>query len=119
MLSRFLRELATGPVVVCGNSMGSALGMLQAVVEPESVAGLTLTSSVFPPARGGVPHPAVGAVFGLYGAPRLGDWFVKARFGRADVETLVRTGFRMITSDPRSLPDDVIRATIELERERQ
>ncbi|HEY7660791.1 MAG TPA: alpha/beta fold hydrolase [Actinomycetota bacterium] len=119
MLSRFLRERAAGRVVVCGNSMGGALGLLQAVVEPASVAGLTLTSSVFLPMRGGAPHPAVGAVFGLYGTPRLGDWFVRARFGRADVETLVRAGFRMITSDPRSVPEDVIRATIELERQRR
>lgn len=119
MLSPFLRELATGSVIVCGNSMGGALGMLQAVVEPESVAGLTLTSSIFPPVWGSVPHPAVGAVFGLYGAPRLGDWFVRARFRRADVEVLVRAGFRMITSDPRSVPDDLIRATIELERRRR
>jgi pimeloyl-ACP methyl ester carboxylesterase len=119
MLSRFLGERATGRVVLCGNSMGGALAILQAAVEPGSVAGLTLTCSVFPPSRGGAPHPIVGAVFGLYGTPRLGDWLVRARFHRGDVDRLVRAGFAMIAADPRSIPDDVIRATIELERRRR
>jgi pimeloyl-ACP methyl ester carboxylesterase len=119
MLSRFLGECATGRVVLCGNSMGGALSILQAAVEPGSVTGMTLTCSVFPPSRGGVPHPIVGAVFGLYGTPRLGDWFVQARFHRGDVDRLVRTGFAMIAADPRSIPEDVIRATIELERRRR
>jgi len=119
MLSRFIEERATGRVVLCGNSMGGAISVLQAAAEPGSVAGLTLTCSVFPPARGGMPHPVVGAVFGLYGSPRIGDWFVQARFHRGDVDRLVRAGFAMIAGDPRSMPEDVIRATIELERQRR
>ncbi|HEV8563529.1 MAG TPA: alpha/beta fold hydrolase [Actinomycetota bacterium] len=119
MLSRFLQERAGGRVILCGNSMGGALSMLQAAVAPDSVAGITLTCSVFPPVRGGVPNPIVGAVFGLYGAPRLGDWFVQARFHRGDVDRLVRAGFAVIAADPRSIPEDVIRATIELERVRR
>jgi pimeloyl-ACP methyl ester carboxylesterase len=66
-----------------------------------------------------MPHPAVGAVFGLYGTPRIGDWFVRARFHRGNVEALVRAGFAVIAADPRSIPDDVIAATVELERHRR
>ena len=45
-LSRVLGALGTGEVVVCGSSLGGGISILQAAVEPSSVAGLVLTSSV-------------------------------------------------------------------------
>ena len=57
IVSRFISELATGRVVLCGNSMGGGLAILQAAVEPASVAGLVLTSPSFPWSRGGSPIP--------------------------------------------------------------
>ena len=63
LLSRFLGEVATGPVVLIGNSMGGAISMLQAALEPQSVAGLALTSPALPWSRGGRPDPMVAAAF--------------------------------------------------------
>src|SRR5439155_2033294 len=44
LLSRFLRDVTNGPVVLAGNSMGGAIAILQAALEPDSTAGLVLTS---------------------------------------------------------------------------
>ena len=48
---------ATGPVIVAGNSMGGALGFLQAAVEPSVDAGAHRDLVGIPWARGGGPHP--------------------------------------------------------------
>jgi len=48
IVSRFIAERGTGRVVVAGHSMGGVIAMLQAAVEPSSVAGLVLTSSALP-----------------------------------------------------------------------
>ncbi len=119
LLSRFVRDRASGRVILAGNSMGGALAMLQAASEPGSVAGLVLTGSVFPWARGGVPSPVVIGGFGLYRLPGVGNWLVRQRFSRLGAERLVRMGFRICTADPTSIPEDLVRAHIDLLRERQ
>lgn len=80
ILSRFVSELATGRVVLCGNSMGGLLCVLQASVEPASAAALVLTCSVYPPAHRTLPHPLVTGAFSAYATPRVGEWFVGARY---------------------------------------
>src|SRR5207245_5278811 len=75
LLSRFLRQETDGPVVLVGNSMGGAISMLQTALEPESVAGLVLTSPALPWGRGGRPDPVVAAAFAMYQAPCRGRRF--------------------------------------------
>src|SRR3972149_1490890 len=48
LLSHFIEEIAGGPVVLAGNSMGGGIAMMQAATEPSSVEGLVLTSSGYP-----------------------------------------------------------------------
>jgi pimeloyl-ACP methyl ester carboxylesterase len=118
-LSRFVSEKATGRVIVCGNSMGGAIGMLQAAIEPDAQAGLVLTCSTFPWVRGGWPHPLVMAMFSMYRTPGVGEQLVTTRLRRMDPEQLVRIGFRFAAADPRSIPEDVVRLHVEMARERQ
>ena len=118
-LSRFVAEKATGRVIICGNSMGGAIGMLQAAIEPQAQEGLALTSSTFPWVRGGWPHPTVMAVFSMYRTRGVGEQLVKTRLRRMDPEQLVRIGFRFATADPRSIPEDVVRLHVEMARARQ
>ena len=66
--------------------------MLQAAVEPGSLAGLVLTDSPFPWVRGALPHPAVMAGFAAYDAPGLGPLVLEARMRRIDAERAVRLG---------------------------
>lgn len=119
LLGRFLAALATGHVVLCGNSMGGAIAVLQAAVEPEAVAGLVLTSSALPWARGGWPHPAVMGAFAAYDSGFVGDRFARMRMRRIHPEQVVRLGYRMVAADPRSIPDEIFRMNVDLVRERQ
>ncbi|HEX9124492.1 MAG TPA: alpha/beta hydrolase [Actinomycetota bacterium] len=119
LLARFIDAVVGGPAIVVGNSMGGAIAMLQAAYEPASVEGMVLTASVFPWARGGVPHPLVMTGFALYRTPGVGEWAVKQRFTGLSAEKIVRFSFRMITADPTSVPEDLIRAHIDLLDERQ
>lgn len=118
-LARFIEARATGRVIVCGNSLGGAIAVLQAAVEPDRVTGLVLTGSVFPWVQGGRrPHPAVMAAFATYDIPVVGERFVQARMRRFDPETLVAIGFRMVAQDPSSIPPEVVDLHVELARKR-
>ncbi|MEA2521398.1 MAG: hypothetical protein QOI81_1044 [Actinomycetota bacterium] len=119
-LSAFIKEQATGRVILCGNSMGGALALLQAAVEPGSVDGIVLSGSVFPWARAaGLPHPLVLATFALYDSQGLGERFVSARSTSIDPVRAVRLSFRIIAAHADTIPEDVIQRHIELARERQ
>ncbi len=119
LLARFVDEVVGGPAVLVGNSMGGAIAMLQAAYEPASVEGVVLSASVFPWARGGVPAPIVLTGFAMYRAPRIGEWVAQQRFTGLSAERIVRLGFRIITADHASVPEELVRAHIDLLVERQ
>jgi pimeloyl-ACP methyl ester carboxylesterase len=113
-LSRFLDEVSPGPVVLAGNSMGGVVATLQAAMEPDRVAGLVLTSSVFPMSGRPIPSPLVLGAFAAYDMPTLGELVVKTRGAAFDPETFVRVGLKILTVDPSAIPDEVITANAEL-----
>lgn len=119
LLARFLDEVVGRPAILVGNSMGGAVAMLQAAYEPASVEGVVLSASVFPWARGGVPSPLVVTGFALYRAPGIGDWMVKQRMSRLSSERIVRLGFKIVTMDPSSVPEELVRAHVDQLAERQ
>ncbi len=118
-LGAFIAKVATGRVVICGNSLGGMIAVIQAAVEPDSVDGLVLTGSVYPWVRGSRrPHPAVLGAFALYDLPAVGERFVDARVRRIDADRMVRLGFRMVTADPSSIPDELVAMNVELAKMR-
>jgi pimeloyl-ACP methyl ester carboxylesterase len=119
VVSRFIATLGSGEVILGGNSMGGAIAILQAAVEPASIRRLILTASVFPWARGGWPHPAVVGAFAMYDTPGIGERFVGARVRRVDPERVVRLAFWLTTVDPRRIPPEIVRMNVDLIRERQ
>jgi pimeloyl-ACP methyl ester carboxylesterase len=118
-LSRFVSELGSGRVVLCGNSMGGAIAILEAAVEPDAIAGLILTCSVFPWVHGGFPHPAVMGAFGLYRVPVVGERFMVARARAMSPERTVQMGFGYVTANPSAVPQDVRDLHVELLHRRQ
>jgi pimeloyl-ACP methyl ester carboxylesterase len=118
-LSRFLADRATGQVILCGNSMGGAISILQAAIEPDSAQGLVLTASAFPPAAGGRPHPLAIAAFSLYRTPGLGERVMKTRLRNLDPDLIVRQGLRFAAADAASIPPDVVAMQVDAARERQ
>jgi len=120
LLSRFLAEVPVGgPAIVCGNSMGGGIAMLQAALEPTTVRGLVLTNSVFPWARGGMPAPIVLLGFGLYAVPFLGEWVARQRVNGLEAETAVKVGLRIIAHDVTTIPEDLVRLHVGLLVEHQ
>lgn len=118
-LHRIRAEIADGPIVLCGNSLGGAVAVLEAAIAPEQVAGLVLASSVLPWVRGALPHPAVVGAFAAYDAGPLGEALVRARLQRLSAETIVRIGLAITTSEAGSIPPDVRALQIDSVRERQ
>jgi len=114
LLSHFIEEIAGEPVVLGGNSMGGGIAMMQAATEPGSVQGLILTSSVYPWARGGFPSPVVIGGFAAYRMKHVGEWVMRQRFERLDADRLVRLSFRLATVDPARIPEEVVRAHVDL-----
>jgi pimeloyl-ACP methyl ester carboxylesterase len=119
LLSHFLEEIVGAPVVLAGNSLGGGIAMMQAATEPSSVEGLILTASVYPWARGGFPSPVVIGGFAAYRMKRVGEWVMRQRFERLDADRLVRLSLRLSTVDIRRIPEDVIRAHVDLLLERE
>ena len=112
-VSRFVDEVAGAPVVLVGNSMGGGISMLEAALEPAAVEALVLSNSVFPWTRGSLPAPVVMLGFSLYRLPRVGEWFARQRITRVEAERAVEVGFRIITHDPSSIPQDLVRLHVE------
>ena len=118
-VSKFIGSMGADRVVLAGSSMGGALSILQAAVEPTSVAGIVLTNSVFPWRFGATPHPLILASFGMYATPGLGERFVSWRLREMDPERTVRLSLRILAADPEAIPEDVVRLLIDLARERK
>ncbi|HKE53692.1 MAG TPA: alpha/beta fold hydrolase [Actinomycetota bacterium] len=112
-VSGFIDEVAQGPVVLVGNSMGGGIAMLEAALEPKAVHALVLSNSVFPWKRGAFPAPIVMLGFALYEMPRVGEWASRQRLTRLEADRAVRLGLRIITADPASVSEDLVRLHVE------
>ncbi len=112
-VSGFVKQVAGGPVVLVGNSMGGGISMLEAALEPKAVQALVLSNSVFPWKRGAFPAPIVMLGFALYELPRVGEWASRQRLTRLEADRAVRLGLRLITADPSSIPEDLVRLHVE------
>jgi pimeloyl-ACP methyl ester carboxylesterase len=118
-VSRFIEKLGGGRIVLGGNSMGGAISLIQAAVEPSAVDAIVLTNSVFPWRFNAIPHPLILASFGVYATPGLGERAVSWRLRQMDPEQMVRLSLRVLTADPRSIPDDIVELLVALTRERK
>ena len=119
VVSRFTEKLGSGRVVLVGNSMGGAVSLLQAAVEPTSVSGVVLSNSAFPWHLPTLPNPLILLSLGIYWTPWVGERFVTWRLRDLDAEAIVGLSLRVLTADPRSIPPDVVRALVELTRARK
>ncbi|MBE3074483.1 MAG: alpha/beta hydrolase [Actinobacteria bacterium] len=119
MLARFLSEVAGGPAILVGNSMGGAITILQASWHPETVTAMVLIDPALPVKVGSHTDPLVAASFGMYAVPHLGRAMLKARRRVRSPEQLAMDVLRLCCVDPARVPADVLEQHLEMARARR
>ena len=118
LLHRFIEATTAGPAIVVGNSMGGAIGAIEAADEPEAVAGLVLVDPAIPRALNTATDPIVAAVFATYLVPGVGERFMRTRARSLGPEGLVAETMKLCCVDPSRVDPAVIEAHVALGRER-
>jgi pimeloyl-ACP methyl ester carboxylesterase len=114
LVDRFVQEVAGAPAILVGNSMGGMVAILEAAVHPESVAGLVLVDPALPLAPGVPRDRQITLAFTAYMTPGIGEAFVRRRRRTLGSEGLVRETFRLCCVDPARVPEDVIKAHVDM-----
>jgi pimeloyl-ACP methyl ester carboxylesterase len=112
LVDRFIAEVAGGPAILVGNSMGGMIAILEAALRPASVAGLVLIDPALPLAPGVPRDRQISLAFTAYMTPGVGEAFVRRRRRILGSEGLVRETFRLCCVDPTLVPDDVVEAHV-------
>jgi pimeloyl-ACP methyl ester carboxylesterase len=99
--------------------MGGALAVLQAALEPASVAGLVLTSPALPWTRKVRPERLIVAGFTFYRIPTLSDWVMRGRAVRWGPERVVQEALKVCCVDPSRIDPQVVAEQVEMTRFRQ
>ncbi|MGH7721251.1 MAG: alpha/beta fold hydrolase [Candidatus Dormibacteria bacterium] len=120
LLSGFLATIAPGgDAVLVGHSMGGGLAILQAAAEPDSVAGLVLSGSAFPAARGDLSDRAAFAWYLAHRARMRGRALLRSGGRVRSVGDVVGASLRGGAADPRSIDAQIIRDSVMLARTAQ
>ena len=113
LVSGFLQEVAGGPVILVGNSMGGLVATLQAIEEPETVSGLILIDPALPVTYWGWTHPRAVAGFLMAATPGLGESFLTQRRKYLSAERNVHRVLTACCVDPSRIPPDLVAAQVE------
>ncbi|MGZ4205769.1 MAG: alpha/beta fold hydrolase [Actinomycetota bacterium] len=113
-VSRLIREHVGGPVVLCGNSMGGLISILEAVAEPHLVSGLVLIDPALPRRWSAAINPAVAASFATNMLPRVGEAVLERR--RLDPERVAMQTLRLCTVDMDRVPAELVQAALDMAR---
>jgi len=119
MLHAFLSQVAGGPAVLVGNSMGGLITILQATQHPESATAVVLIDPALPVKVGSQPDALVSAAFGMYAVPHLGRAMLRARRRVRSPEQLAMDVLRLCCVDPARVPADVLEQHFQMARARR
>jgi pimeloyl-ACP methyl ester carboxylesterase len=115
LLTHFLRELALGPAVVIGNSMGGLLTLQLAATSPELVSRAVLIDPAVPASPRSRPHPMVLVAFGAYALPGVGQKLLDATAERSvSQQDMVQQMMSLISSHPELVPQSLIQEHLEI-----
>jgi pimeloyl-ACP methyl ester carboxylesterase len=118
MLDRFVREVAGAPAILVGNSMGGMTSVMEAVANPDAVAGLVLIDPVLPLVRGVRLDRLVATTFLLYAVPGIGERYLSRRRAAVAPRELVRQVLDLCCADPTRVPQELVAASVALAEER-
>lgn len=118
LLHRFLAEVASGPVILIGNSMGGMISLAEAAAAPGAVTGLVLVDPALPLARRGRLDRVVAARFLGGMIPALGERLMAHRRGAQTPEEVAVETLAVCCVDYRRVPLAVYEATVRVVEER-
>lgn len=118
LLDRLLERTCEGPVVLCGNSMGGLVALLEAGLRPERVAGLVLVDPALPRPPGSRVDAALSLAVLVCALPVVGPRYLTWRARRIGPEALVADTLALCARHPSRIPADVVAAEVALARER-
>jgi pimeloyl-ACP methyl ester carboxylesterase len=118
LLDRFVREVAGAPAILVGNSMGGMVSIMEAVANPDAVAGLVLIDPVLPLVGGVRPERLVATMFMLYAVPGIGERYLARRRAAVAPRELVRQVLELCCVDPTRVPQELVAASVALAEER-
>ncbi len=114
LLHRFIETVPMGRVILCGNSMGGMISLLEASAAPAAVAGVVLIDPVLPlvPA---IPDHFVTPMLAAYAAPVLGPLLMRRR--RQSPEDLVDSILSLCCVDTSRVPAGVLAQHVTVARQ--
>lgn len=118
LLASFLRVVAGEPAVLMGNSMGGYLSMAVAADEPSRVSSLVLVDPACPVKQGVKWDRRVFYLFMGYALPGVGGLLLRRR-RRLPPQQMVNETLSLCCVDPSLVPAEVVKAHVEMARERQ
>lgn len=116
ILHRFITDVAGGPAVLIGNSMGGLISLMQASAAPSTVSSMVLCSPALPRPARTMGDPKIVAAFAVYSVPFAGERFVARRARRLGPEGLVRETLRVCAVDPATIPQSTVDELIAIAR---
>ena len=119
LVARFVREVAGGPAVLVGNSMGGMVSILATAAQPGAVTGLTLIAPALPWVRRTRPDPLVVSTFMLYVVPGIGERYLAQQRATLPARELVRRVLDLACADPSVVPQDLVAASVALMEQRR
>ena len=114
LVNAFIDQVAGGPVVLVGNSMGGLIAARQAAAQPSKVSKLILIDPALPLVPRSRPDVAATMILGRLALPLLGRSILAlGRYGRTPRQQ-VRETFIRCCVDPSRVPASLIDALVEL-----
>ena len=114
LLDGFLAAVATGPVILMGNSMGGMLSLLEAAAAPKAVAGLILIDPVLPVVLARL-DPIVAGLFASAAVPGLGRLISRRRL---PPEAIVAAALALCCADPARVAPEVVARHVYVAKQR-
>lgn len=114
----FIKEVVREPVTIIGNSMGGHIAILEAADHPDWITAMVLVDPAIPGAHVRRPEPAMLGVMAALSVPGLALAILDRRSRTRGAEGLVAEAFDLVSADPSRLDPAVVKAHVQLTRER-